>query len=650
MRTTITSQKRYITRITVIIFFVFFFVQNTFAKASDSEKILIISSYSPDSKRVSDFLRDIENIEASKKYDYSFIIENMNCGSLLDYQSWRIVMNKILKKHENSNIIGIILLGQEAWATFVSEKKQSYAPFYGCFASENGVIVPQSDKEFDRGNLKSVNMVALADSIGHSGGVFNRYSIEKNVELAKLIYPDTKSVALLTDCTYGGISLAALFEKVMKAKYPSIGYTLLNGRKYSVDELHNIVKKLDRNTAILIGTWRVDNQGTFTLHETLSYILNSRKDLPIFSISGVGVGSFAVGGYYSDYSNNIDIILEDIHNYNAGERDGKRVTFNSNYYWFNESKMNEYGIRPFQIPSESRILDDKNAALERYRTYTFAIAILASIFLIALVFAILFYIQNRKSNKALQIQRNKLQRQNEELVEAKKEAEKSDKLKSAFLANMSHEIRTPLNAIVGFSELIKDSEEPEDKETYWDIISTNNDLLLRLIGDILDLSKIEAGMIDLKPVRFDMTELINSLNATIGQRCKNPEVTLIHECQHKRCFVTLDKNRVSQVLTNFLTNALKFTEKGHIRFGYDCFDNGVRIYCEDTGIGIAPEKIDNVFKRFYKLNNFAQGSGLGMAICKAIIDEMNGRIGVDSTIGKGSFFWAWIPVDTEISD
>ena len=639
-------------RIAVVMLIVTLCVPNIWSdivsSSGETGNVLVVSSYPPDSKRVTDFLKEIDDADKTKKYGYNFIIENMNCGTFLDYKQWNPSLDKILKKHEKDKLNGIILLGQEAWATFLCREKKCDVPFYGCFASDNGVFLPHSDAELKDYNPKSIDMIALADSLGHVGGRFNHFDIAENVRMTKLLYPDTKEFALLTDCTYGGVSMQALFIKVMKEQFPSYKYVLLDGRTKSVDELKNMVDSLGEKSAIFIGTWRVDNQGTFTLHDTLLKMFSSRKDIPIISVSGVGVGSVAIGGFFPDFSGNVDLILDDIHNYENGRIGGSRIVLNKNQYCFDEEMMQKYGIRQFQLPVDSKIISNKDAALQKYRLYIIVLIVFAVIFLATLILAVTMYVKSRKANEMLRVQQAKLRKQTEELLEAKKEAEKSDKLKSAFLANMSHEIRTPLNAIVGFTELIKDAQDDKEKEEYWNIISSNNELLLRLIGDILDLSKIEAGMIDLNPRMFDMTELIDSLYASIKQRPISPGVALIHECEYKHCYVVLDKNRVSQILTNFITNAIKFTVKGHIKFGYEYVDNGIRLYCEDTGIGISKEKVDNVFKRFYKLNDFAQGTGLGMAICKAIIDDMHGKISVDSTEGKGSLFWAWIPVKADV--
>lgn len=234
------------------------------------------------------------------------------------------------------------------------------------------------------------------------------------------------------------------------------------------------------------------------------------------------------------------------------------------------------------------------------------------------------------------------------LEREKETAQQADKLKSAFLANMSHEIRTPLNAIVGFSELLQTTEDVNMRKEFMNIINNNNELLLRLIGDILDLSKIESGLMELKLESFDLADAYKETFMALKQRCTNPEVEFIGHNPYKSCLVKLDKNRLVQVGTNFITNAIKHTDRGRITMGYSYIDGGIKLYVEDTGHGIPKEKQHKLFQRFAKLDDFTQGTGLGLAICKAITDAQGGKIGMESDEGKGSKFWAWFPCEAEI--
>lgn len=234
------------------------------------------------------------------------------------------------------------------------------------------------------------------------------------------------------------------------------------------------------------------------------------------------------------------------------------------------------------------------------------------------------------------------------LTEAKNHAETLDRLKGAFLANMSHEIRTPLNAIVGFSDLLAITEDAEEKAEYSKIIATNNELLLRLINDILSLSKIESGLMDQKPEKFDLSAYFKELCASVQQRITRPEVKLFCDNPYPYCEVFLDKNRLAQIVMNYATNAIKYTPKGFIRMGYEYRDGGIRVYVSDSGIGISEEKKNRVYQRFEKLDEFAQGTGLGLSICKAIAETSGGQVGFESTEGVGSTFWSWLPCEINL--
>ena len=227
-----------------------------------------------------------------------------------------------------------------------------------------------------------------------------------------------------------------------------------------------------------------------------------------------------------------------------------------------------------------------------------------------------------------------------ELIQAKEKAEESDRLKSAFLANMSHEIRTPLNAIVGFSSLLAETDEAELRHVYMSLVQENNELLLNLISDILDISKIEAGMIDLVMGRVDVPQLCREVIATFSHKKRDNAVELRFDENSPQIVIDADKNRIVQVLSNFLTNALKFTAKGSITLSYTLEDeNQVRFCVTDTGKGIPDEQKHEIFNRFVKLDSFVQGAGLGLSICQSLVKRMGGKIGVESREGEGSCFW-----------
>ena len=232
-----------------------------------------------------------------------------------------------------------------------------------------------------------------------------------------------------------------------------------------------------------------------------------------------------------------------------------------------------------------------------------------------------------------------------ELQTSKEKAEMSDKLKSAFLANMSHEIRTPLNAIVGFSHLIAESENTEERHTFYEIVEANNDLLLQLINEILDLSKIESGIIEFTSAPVNIHSLCKEVYD--AHVFRTPQgVKLIYEPSENGLVIETDKNRVFQVFSNLIGNAFKFTKAGSISYGYKLVNKQVVFHVTDTGTGIEPEKIERVFERFAKLNNYAQGTGLGLSICKTIVERLGGEISVSSVVGKGTTFTFTLPYES----
>ena len=235
-----------------------------------------------------------------------------------------------------------------------------------------------------------------------------------------------------------------------------------------------------------------------------------------------------------------------------------------------------------------------------------------------------------------------LKRTEEMLVKARDKAEASDRLKSAFLANMSHEIRTPLNAIVGFSSLLTSTESAAEKELYNSLIGHNNKLLLNLINDVIDLSKIESGYLELRPDWVNLTELLDESVAEYAHQVPSGVELLTNYPAHDS-LVELDRLRIKQILSNFLSNALKNTTTGHVEVFYEVDHQFVRIGVKDTGRGIPQNMLEKIFERFEKLDSFAQGAGLGLPICKLIVEKMNGRILVDSQLGIGTTFIIELP-------
>ena len=260
-----------------------------------------------------------------------------------------------------------------------------------------------------------------------------------------------------------------------------------------------------------------------------------------------------------------------------------------------------------------------------------------------------YFLLNEEENMVLTVHDiTQLKQAEKQLALAKEKAENADLSKSTFLANMSHEIRTPLNAITGFAEILASANTEEEKAQYQEIIKMNADLLLQLVNDILDMSKIEAGTLEFVYTKVDINLLLSDLRQLFQMRVNDAgkNIWIIAEPSLPSCSIETDRNRVAQVLSNFTTNAIKFTQEGTISIGYEAKDTELYFYVTDSGAGIPADKLPEVFGRFVKLNKDKKGTGLGLSISKTIVNKLEGQIGADSVEGKGSTFWFTIPYRT----
>lgn len=594
--------------------------------------ILVVASYNPDTRRMSGFISDFEQAIVQKKVPYEIVVEDMGCKGLSEAPQWQERMRDILDRYrKNKQLKAVVLLGQEAWASFLAQGDfPDDIPFFGCYASVNGIAlsslnVPQRDWSY------SVDMAALADSIGTAGGCLNRYDVDKNVDLIRSLYPDVRNIAFVSDNTYGGVSLQALMRREM-LRYDDLRLIQIDSREGS-DPVVSRITRLPQHSALLIGTWRVGDDGQYLMYSAMNDLIAENPTVPVFTLSGAGLESVAIGGYNPKYKSGAGEIAGQIAGYYHGKPGAVHFELSDGEYRFNANKLKEFDIAEYKLPAGSVVVDNTEAQLRKYRSVIYSsVAALILLSLIAVFIYFLYY-----KNKRL---RNVLENREAELIEAKEKAEESDLLKSAFLANMSHEIRTPLNAIVGFSSLLTSAEiSPEEREEYSAIISTNSELMLTLINDILDISRLETGKIHFAYEDIDIPSLCQQVIMTTTHN-RREGVECVFESSYETYTLRTDVQRLSQVLINLLTNANKFTEQGWITLSFEVLEKEgmVRFAVADTGCGIPPEKQAKVFDRFEKLDEFKQGTGLGLAICRQIVMKVGGKIWVDGTYTSGSRF------------
>ena len=605
-------------------------------------RILIISSYNPDTRRMSSFTTEFEQQILRSGVPYDIFIENLECKGISDAPVWIGHMDRILERYEQHNLKAVILLGQEAWASFISLGRfpQGVA-FFGCFASSNGVTLPHADTVcFPRWNPASADLMRVADSTGMGGGMLNRYDVPRNIELITSIFPEVRNIAFVSDNTYGGISLQALVRKEME-KFPELNLVLIDSR-HEEDEIRQTMAALPRTTAVLLGTWRVGSDGQYLMQSSLQELVRLNPHLPVFSLTGTGIGTVAVGGYVPVYDNGAAQIARQIASSYFDGTGKAHIHLTDGEYRFDAKKLRESKIPEYNLPEGSVIEDTTAAKLVKYSHYIDILVALLAALAVLLGFVVLLYIRSRRLQRLLA-------RREEELVVAKERAEESDMLKSAFLANMSHEIRTPMNAIVGFSTLMQEGDlTPEERHEYCSIVVNNSEMLLTLLNDILDISNLECGKYKFNYAEEDIVQICQHVILTTAHtRQQGVECRFDPPCESYKLYT--DGHRLSQILINLMTNAGKFTSQGSITIGFEVREkeNRVQFFVADTGSGIAREKQDMVFNRFEKLGGHKNGTGLGLAICRQIAVIFGGEIHVDPDYSGGARFVFSHPIRSE---
>ena len=610
----------------------------------ERECILIVSSYNPDTRRMARFITEFEQQILALGIPCDICIETLECKGIADAALWMSLIDNMITRYESRSLRAVVLLGQEAWASFVSLGRIPEGVMCFCgFVSSNGVMLPPPPDSLQTWKPRSVEYQGMTDSLKTVGGMLNRYNIRRNVELIRSLYPQVENIALVTDNTYGGISLQALVREEWK-RYPDLNLILVDSRQ-GEEAVHEAYASLPPRSAVMLGTWRVGCDGEYLMQRSLIELVQSNPRIPVFSITRTCIGDVAIGGYVPEYESGAPLIATQIKKYyDTGRIDDVHFHTSKNVYLFDSRKLKEWKIAEYALPKGSVVEDTIAAKLSKYSHYIelLMLGILLLVLLLLFVTWLLLRMQRLKRT---------LEEREGQLVVARERAEESDMLKSAFLANMSHEIRTPLNAIVGFSSLMQSEElSQEERAEYCDIVVNNSEMLLTLLNDILDISSLECGKI-----RF------NYASEEIVQICQHALMTTAHtrqegvegrfECAVDSFMLTTDAHRLSQILINLLTNAGKFTSEGSITLGVeiDKEHGEVLFSVTDTGPGIPPDKQEMVFNRFEKLEgNKKKGTGLGLAICRQIAVIIGGRIWVDPTYTGGARFIFAHPLDIDI--
>lgn len=601
--------------------------------------VVIVSSYNTAVRHVNENLAEFFEEYTRSGLPNPITVEDINAHNLSDCLGWRVRLRRVLRKYyeKGNRPACIVLLGLESSSVFFSfdDPEMKRTPVVVGMRGSALVKIPAQERlDIAAWDPESYDLTKDFNDYNIVGGQLYYYDVKRNLDLIKRFYPKCNTLTFMTDNTLRGVTMYALFKKyVQKDRRFDVNY--IDGRKMSMIEADETISNMPPSQALLLGTWTADNSNSYVVRNSTYTFGQTNPKLPTFTLTNVAMGHWPVAGYTPRYQVLGRELADDVIAFlKTGKK--KPVKLVDNHYVFDLQRVDMLRLSLDDFNFNYDVVNEPLSVFEEYRDTIIFVTVLIIVLISALCITIHLLRRSRRLSA-------KLVKQGKELLVAKYNAEEANQTKSRFIANISHEIRTPLNAVLGFSQLFANDQiemSAEERKQYADLIMTNSNMLLKLIDDVLEVSKIEAGKLKFNIGEHDVVALVNTAAKIAETNRKSDDVEIRVATSISHLTIETDRERLLQVLANLTTNAKKCTEHGSITIALEKQPNDdmISISVSDTGCGIPKEKAQEVFERFSKLNSFRQGTGLGLSICKAFVEELGGKIWVDTTYTEGARF------------
>lgn len=601
--------------------------------------VVIVSSYNTAVRHVNENLAEFFEEYTRSGLPNPITVEDINAHNLPDCLGWRVRLRRVLRKYyeKGNRPACIVLLGLESSSVFFSfdDPELKRTPVVVGMRGSALVKIPAQERlDIVAWDPESYDLTKDFNDYNIVGGQLYYYDVKRNLDLIKRFYPKCNTLTFMTDNTLRGVTMHALFKKyVQNDRRFEVNY--IDGRKMSIIDADEAISDMPASQALLIGTWTADNSNSYVVRNSTYTFGQTNPKLPTFTLTNVAMGHWPVAGYTPRYQVLGRELADDVIAFlKTGKK--KPVKLVDNHYVFDLQRVNMLRLSLDDFNFNYDVVNEPLSVFEEYRDTIIFVTVLIIVLISALCITIHLLRRSRRLSA-------KLVKQGKELLVAKYNAEEANHAKSRFIANISHEIRTPLNAVLGFSQLFANDQielTAEERKQYAELIMTNGNMLLKLVDDVLEVSKIEAGKLKFNIGEHDVVALVNTAAkiAETNRKSEDVEIRFVTNLSHLT--IETDRERLLQVLANLTTNAKKCTEHGSITIALEKLPNDdmISISVSDTGCGIPKEKAEEVFERFSKLDSFRQGTGLGLSICRAFVEELGGKIWVDTTYTEGARF------------